>query len=243
MAIGSRYYQPVVDEFARHGWLAQALPRRGFETGDRPAARGNDWNYRDEIDDIATALARVRAEHPGRPVIVLAHSLGGQLAVGHEINRVPADGLATIGACLPDHRDYPARGVHIVILAGVLIPLSTAIFGYLPKPAFGAPGARTLMREWARMAITGRPPYPLPHKVRTPSLVMELEGDRLAPAAAVRHYAQYLFEPDIVTTWRYRKADVPAGASNHHVQWVRSPAPVVVRVIAWWSEQSSQFTA
>ncbi|HWI43791.1 MAG TPA: alpha/beta fold hydrolase [Nocardioides sp.] len=234
MAIGSRYYRPLVAAFEERGWSARALPRRGFEADGVRASRDTDWSYDDEIADIARAVRDARAEQPDRPVVVLGHSLGGQLAVGNQLHHEPADALVTIGTSLPHHRVYPRKGPHIVVMAGLLVPVLTAAFGYLPKPAFGAPGARTLMREWARMALTGRPPYDISVPVTAPSLVISLEDDAIAPTGAIDSFARRLFAPQAVERWTCRHADLPEDGSNDHIQWVRAPAPVVDHVVAWW---------
>lgn len=237
MGIGSGYYRPVVEAFEAVGWSARALPRRGFERGLPPAGRENDWSYGDEIDDIATAVAEVRATEPGRPVVVLGHSLGGQLAVGHQLTREPADGLVLIGAALPHHRLYPRFGPGIATLAA-LIPAVTTVLGHHPKPLFGGPGARTMMREWAWMALTGRPPYDVSRGLAGPVLSIVLEGDGLAVPRAVGALAErWAVDAGDVTRWEYQNVAVPAGASNDHVRWVRSPGPVVDRVVAWWTRE------
>lgn len=234
MAIGSAYYRPLVEALEARGWEARALPRRGFEPGRPRAGRAHDWSYLDEIDDIAASVAQARAERPDRPVLLLGHSLGGQLAAGHELTRPPVDGLVTVGGCLPHFRDYPYAGLHIAAMGALVVPALTTAFGYLPRPAFGGPGARTLMREWGRMALTGRPPYPVEGRIATPTLAISLAGDDLAPARAVDAFTRRLFEPGTVTRWHYRDADVPDGASNDHITWVRSPEPVVDRIRDWW---------
>lgn len=235
MGIGSRYYRPLVEAFEQRGWTARALPRRGFEPGEPAASRRHDWSYRDEIDVMARAVAAARAEAPGRPVVLLGHSLGAQIAAGHQVCHEPADGLVTVGGCLPYHRDYPHGGPHLVVMGAIIVPVLTGLFGFLPRPAFGGPGARTLMRQWARMALTGRTPFPSGTPIRTPSLIVALEGDRLAPETAVRRFGTRLIAADHLTTWLYRDAEVPAGASNDHTSWARHPAPVVDHVISWWS--------
>ncbi|MEV0685648.1 alpha/beta hydrolase [Nocardia sp. NPDC050378] len=235
MAIGSRFYTPLVSAFTERGWVARALPRRGFEPDQPRASRGENWSYGDEIDTIATAVHAARRDHPDRPVIIVGHSLGAQLAAGHELNHPGADALVTVGGCIPHFRHYPHFGLPVAAGAA-LIPAITAAFGFVPEPAFGAPGARTLMREWARMVLTGRPPFPAQHKIDTAALIVYLEGDTLAPRRGVDSFARELFAAGSATRWDYTRAEVPAGASNDHIKWVRSPGPVVDRIVAWWSE-------
>ncbi|GAA1638921.1 alpha/beta fold hydrolase [Actinoplanes couchii] len=236
MGIGSRYYRLLVAEFEARGWAARALTRRGFEPDSPPASRAHDWSYADEIEDMAKAVAEARAGHPGRPVILLGHSLGGQLALGHQLQHTPADGMVTVGTSLPWHRDFPLRGAPLVVQAAVIVPAMTGLFGYLPKPSFGGPGARTMMREWARMALTGRPPFPAPAPAPGPALIVSLEGDRLAPARAVDTFTR-LLDADTATRWHFRTVEVPPGASNDHIGWARKPGPVVDRILTWWSSE------
>ncbi|WP_229070164.1 serine aminopeptidase domain-containing protein [Actinoplanes sp. DH11] len=243
MAIGSRYYRPLAEAFTARGWAARALPRRGFEPGGPRASRRHDWSYGDEIDDIAAEVAAARTEAPGRPVILLGHSLGGQLAVGNQLGGAPADGIVTVGTCLPYHRDYPYAAPHLILMGGVIVPVLTTLLGHLPKPAFGGPGARTLMRQWGRMAVTGRTPFPVPGPVTTPTLLVALEGDRLAPPSAVDRFGDRLIAGGSRSGWLYRDADVPDGASNDHIQWVRKPGPVVDRVLTWWAASHATASA
>lgn len=235
MAIGSGYYRLLVAAFAERGWHAVALGRRGFEAGGPRASRRNDWGYADEIADIADAVASARQERPDRPVLLLGHSLGGQLAAGHQLTREPADGVITIGAAIPRFQRFPYGGLPLALMASVIVPVTTGLWGYLPKPAFGAPGARTMMREWARMVLTGRPPFAKEEPISSPALVISLDGDELSPLAAVEDFSRQLFNPKTVTRWHYHDDEVPTGASNDHITWARTPDFIVEMVISWWA--------
>lgn len=239
MAIGSGYYRPLVEEFERRGWEARALGRRGFEPGRPRASRTVDWTYQDEIDDIAREVAAARAELPNRPVLVLGHSLGGQLVAGHELTRAPVDGVITVGGAIPHYRHFRYGGIHLAAMAAAIVPVTTTALGYLPKPAFGGPGARTFMREWARMVLTGRPPFATGAPIRTPAVIVSLDDDGLSPKPAVDDLAG-LFAPDAVTRWHYTADEVPLGSSNDHIAWVRTPQHVVERVTSWWSPVASR---
>ncbi len=234
MAIGSGYYRLLAGALTARGWQARTLARRGFEPGSGRARRGVDWSYDDEIAVVADAVADARREDPRRPVLLLGHSLGGQLALAHQLGPDRADAMVTVGTSIPDRRHFPFRGVHLAALAGAVVPTATALCGHLPAPLFGGPGAATMMRQWARMVRTGRPPFPVPGPVTAPTLVVELEDDRLAPRGSVEVFAQQMVAPDALTYWRYRHTEVPAGQSNDHIGWVRTPEPVVDRIADWW---------
>ncbi len=241
MAIGSRYYAPLVASFARIGWDARALGRRGFEEHAPVASRRDDWSYADEIADLDDAIRVAREEDPARPVLVLGHSLGGQIAAGQAINHTPPDGIIGIGTSTPFFRRYPHFGLHLVA-AGVSAWPLTALFGYLPKPAFGAPGARTLMREWGRWAVTGRPPFPVPSTIDVPTLIVKLQADPYAVSAATDDYVDHFCDPDLTTRWTFTAKAAGVGGTTDHVRWVRNPDAVVDRIRDWFTDQANAST-
>ena len=239
MAVPSGFYRPLVAELESRGWEAQALPTRGFERGEPIASRSADWSYGSEIQAIADAVAKARADQPDRPVILLGHSLGAQLVAGHQIHHPPADGFITVGASVPHFRSYPYGGLGVLAM-GVSVPVVTRIRGYLPRPFFGAPGAQTLMREWARFVRSGRPPFDVPHRITSPTLVVQLQGDTYAVSGSNKIFTEMMIDPAAVTRWVYTRDAAPEGGTTHHVRWVKTPGPVVDRMILWWSSLDNE---
>ncbi|WP_229053863.1 serine aminopeptidase domain-containing protein [Aeromicrobium sp. Leaf350] len=243
MAIGSRYYAPLVDAFERRGWDARALPRRGFEDDLPRASRRADWSYADEIGDLTDAIRAARGEVADRPVMVLGHSLGGQIAAGQALGSADADDrpdlFVGIGTSTPYFRRYPHAGIPVLAAGAMAWPLTVA-FGYLPKPAFGGPGARTLMREWGAWAVTGRPPFRVDGRFDVPTLIIKLQADPYAVSAATDDFVDRFCDPELTTRWTYTaKAAGPNGTTDH-VRWVRSPEVVVDRIVDFWAQASAK---
>lgn len=234
MAVPSGFYKPLVAELESRGWEAKALPTRGFERGEPIASRAHDWSYADEMSAIADQVAKARADQLERPVILLGHSLGSQLGAGHELHHPPSDGFVTVGASVPHFRSYPYGGLPVLAL-GVSVPVVTRIRGFLPKPFFGGPGAQTLMREWARFLRSGKAPFAVPHRITTPSLVIQLQGDAYAVSRSNKVFSEMFLDPATTTRWVYAKDAVPEGGTTDHVMWVKTPGPVVDKIISWWS--------
>ncbi len=166
-------------------------------------------------------------------MILIGHSLGSQIVAGHQLHHPPADGFVAIGASVPYFRSYRLGGMP-VLLVGLTVPVVARIRGFVPKPVFGGPGARTLMREWARFVRTGKPPFTVPHKITTPTFVINLEGDTYSVAKANRLFIKKFLDPARTTKWLYRKDEAPEGGNTHHVLWGKTPGPVVDKIVDWW---------
>lgn len=238
MAVPSTFYAPLVESFAERGWTAKALPRRGFEPTSPRASRHYNWSYADEIADTQAAVDHARHTHPDRPVVLLGHSLGGHLSGGVQVGPRPADGLVLVGSALPHLLHYPRQGIGLGVMA-VTIPVVTRLIGHVPKPWFGAPGARTLMTEWGKMVWHGTPPYRIEKRSTSPTLAVHLAGDYFAVPAASKKLERMLVEPAALTRWRYSRSQTPPGGSTHHVFWVRQPDPVVEQVVSWWDQANA----
>ncbi|MFI9773023.1 hypothetical protein ACIHJG_40370 [Streptomyces sp. NPDC052415] len=144
--------------------------------------------------------------------------------------------MITVAGAIPHYRHFAYGGLHVAAMAALVVPVMTAVFGFLPKPAFGGPGARTLMREWARMVLTGQPPYAVDQPITTPALAISLGGDTLSPVSAVADLADRLFSSTSVTRWHYNTDQVPEASTNDHIGWVRTPATVVDCIVTWWCD-------
>lgn len=245
MGVPSPYYRTLAAALDEIGWTSCTMAARGIDRDTEPPSRGNDWGYAQLVERVAAHVGKVRAQHPDTPVVLLGHSLGGQVSLGHLLDGGTADGLVLAGASEPWFWHYRARSWGIWGLAAS-VPLITAFYGHWPRWGFGGPQPRTLMREWARFVRRRRFPYPsgpVPRRALDVStFVLQVEGDVLSVPRSARALAGAVRDED-VTWWDYRRADAPEGARIDHLAWAKAPGPAVAALQDWWSRERSAVTA
>jgi len=92
-------YEELARFFAHRGFAVHAYDHvgHGQSSGRRGHVDGFDWYH----DDLERFLAFARAEHPGLPLVLLGHSMGGLVVASLAGMRSPdADLLVTSGAAL-----------------------------------------------------------------------------------------------------------------------------------------------
>ena len=79
---GGRYAH-VARRLVKTGCVTYALDHRGHGQSEGP--RVLIRNFQHLMDDIDQMVERVRREHPGMPLFLLGHSMGGALSLGHAL--------------------------------------------------------------------------------------------------------------------------------------------------------------
>lgn len=253
MGLGARWYRPLLEALAAAGVSAAVTETRGHEQGAPPPGRRHDHGHADLVADLDATTRRLATEAPG-PLVLLGHSLGGQVACALLAQRPDAAaGLALVASGSPYWRDWRRRpddaagwgAVRLLALTQGAALLARAL-GHFPGARFGFAGreAPTQTRDWARLARTGRLRFAgLDGRVRDhvealrglrmPVLAVTLEGDDLAPPRSTEGLLRWLPAAEVE---RHHVAPPPgSGLSTDHLRWVRTPAVVVPQVAAWVS--------
>ena len=92
-------YEGLARFFAHRGFAVHAYDQvgHGQSSGRRGHVDAFDWFH----DDLERFLALARSEHPGLPLVLLGHSMGGLVVASYAGMRTPdADLLVTSGAAL-----------------------------------------------------------------------------------------------------------------------------------------------
>ena len=71
-------YAHVAKHLNQHGWAVASFDHRGH--GRSPGKRGALRESSDLLHDLAAAVDATRRAYPGRPLVLLGHSLGGAIA-------------------------------------------------------------------------------------------------------------------------------------------------------------------
>lgn len=89
-------HQSTAEGLGAGGLAVFSYDQRGFGTSGGRRAWVAAWS--DLYGDVGERLAAIRAESPGRPVILYGHSLGGLVAVGAVIDGAAAPDLLVLSA-------------------------------------------------------------------------------------------------------------------------------------------------
>ena len=161
MGAAAGYYTPFAQALAADGLgMAALLDLRGQGTSTARARAGHDFGYREILElDIPAAIARLRKVLGARPLYVVGHSLGGQLALFSAARPGPRpDGLILIAAGTAYWRDWPAHQRRRARLGFVAVRAAARLLPWYPgtRLGFGGDQPRRLMRDWGRVTREGR---------------------------------------------------------------------------------------
>lgn len=114
-------YEHVATALAQAGYAVHAVDHRGHGRSEGPRAYVR--NYDELMRDVATFRQLVEAQHPAVPMVVLGHSMGANLAVGHVLDHQRGlDGLAVSGAALAPGASLKPVMIKAAKLLGRFVP-------------------------------------------------------------------------------------------------------------------------
>lgn len=241
MGVKASYYRPLLESFVARGYTTAVADLRGLGASSVRPRRGTDFGYREMVElDYPAYLTALRDHLGDRPIYLLGHSLGGQLAALH-LAREPDSlaGLVLVAACTVYHRNWgPWRGPVLWAVANGYDVVARTL-GYFPgqRLGFGGTEAATVMRDWAHNARTGEyapqgTSFDYEGRLRDvtcPILGLTIEGDNWAPPAALRHLLDKM--PSASVTQRMVGPD--PDHKLDHFRWARYPNVVTTAVDEW----------
>lgn len=201
MATPSRFYARFGEHLAGRGLTTLRFDYRGVGASRLGALQNEragilDWTVR----DVEAVLAWARARHPGLPLVIVGHSLGGQ-AIGIARTAHTADAFVLIASQSGWVGHWPGLSrLRMELLWRVMVPSFTRAYGYLPGWAgLGEDVPSRVVREWADWCttpgyVTGALPQAALHfaDVRGPLLAWSFSDDDYAPRGSVSELLSWL---------------------------------------------------
>jgi predicted alpha/beta hydrolase len=192
--VGRRYYSRFAAFLGEQGCPVVTYDYRGIGDSGPSKLRGfraslRDWGER----DLAGVIEWVSGRHPARKLVVVGHSVGGQI-VGLAGNNRKIGALLFVSAQSGYWRLWPSPSRYrMCVIWFALVPVLTRVFGYLPGWAgTGASLPSGVAREWARWCrregyVVGgndarREGF---SRLEIPILAYSVADDSYAPRAAV----------------------------------------------------------
>lgn len=249
MGVRASYYEVLAQDFASQGFNACTVDYRGTGKSSLRASRKVNFGYEDLVNDLKELVSKLREEFPNNKMVLLGHSLGGQIG-GIALSRYPDmfDGLVLIASCMVYWKGWEDQGTTQVKMAVNFFPLLAKVIGYFPgkQVGFGGREARTVMRDWGINGTKGiyQPKgstfdYEEALKAfSTPVLAMSLEGDSFAPQNAVGRLVAKLGADSQNKNHRHISAQEAGMKKMTHFNWVKEPG-FFVKTIGEWVEDLS----
>jgi alpha-beta hydrolase superfamily lysophospholipase len=188
------------EQLAARGYAVYAIDHRGH--GRSAGGRALIDRMRNAVEDLHTLVERAAAAQPGRPVVLLGHSMGGAVALSYTIEHedaldalVLSGALAALEAASPVQRaagrvlSFVAPKLGVVDIDSTAVsrdPEVVADYDADPLNYHGKLPARTVA-ELSR-AVNGYPDAVA--QFQLPMLVMHGGADRLVPIAGSQMVAE-----------------------------------------------------
>lgn len=240
MGVAARHYRPFAEALAARGIAVFVHDWRGNGSSNLRPARRCDWGYRQLLElDLPASEAAASGVLDGLPRILGGHSLGGQLACCH-LGLAPASAreLWLVASGAPYWRAFPLRTRWWLPMAYRFLPWLAERRGFLPGHSIGFGGneSRSLIRDWARTALSGR--YAADGldvdleqrmaQAEVDTRVVVMARDWLAPVGSAR----FLLGKLARSRHRLEILDgATLGARAGHCEWMKRPDAVVTTLL------------
>jgi predicted alpha/beta hydrolase len=246
IGVPQRFFRRFAEHLAAGGLRVVTFDHRGIGLSRPRSLRGFPATLTDWAGDTRAALRLVDERWPDEPLLLVAHSFGGQLiGLVDELRRARAAIL--VGAQLGWMGHWPVASRALVHgLWRGLVPLVTAIAGYLP----GALGSGEdlpagVAREWARWCthpeyLMGYHPGARARYARfdVPTVSYSFTDDWYAPEPAVRAIHRALSSAPLAHR-RFAPGDLGLRAVGHFGFFRPDAEPLWAEARAWLQEAAA----
>jgi len=244
MGIAAKYYDTLARHIATQNYIAITTDYKGIgKSSIRPSTKVN-YSYTNIVnDDLNNAIITIQKEFANKKIIVIGHSLGGQMACLHAAKYSNAiAGIILCTSCSVYYKGWIEHNQYAILVKTQFVGLVARLLGYFPgkKIGFGGLEAKSVMVDWSNQARTGN--YILLNddfnyeehlqKVSIPIMAISLAVDDFSPKKAV----DYLLDKMPNAKSREHIHLLPNDANNddyNHFNWPKKPSKIFYLMENW----------
>lgn len=246
MGVSSKQYAHLAHLLANEfNGIAITTDWRGLGTSSVRAKRGIDFGYKELLEDINHQLDIIQSKYPERPVYLIGHSLGGQLACLYSAwGKVKVSGIILVAACSIYYKGWTGMEGYKILAFTQFARLLSKVLGYFPgkKVGFGGTESQTVIEDWSYTCRTGR--YELKNmdfnfeqalaKVKIPVLAVHIANDQLSPPLAIENLCAKLTSAAVT---KITIGNSPNTRKLNHFNWVKHPETLLTEIKRWLPEK------
>lgn len=243
MGVRSSFYKPLALAFNQCGYNAVTADLRGHGLSSVRAKPGVIYGYREMVEYDWPAISdQVKNRFPGSDLVLLGHSLGGQLSALHlaaNSKQVRALIMVAAPSLYSGTKDFPENVRYLFRIH--YFRLMAEFYGYFPGKKFGvgADESKGVLRSWSRVNATGSyrlKGSKLNHEalmkdVTAPVLSISFIDDTYAPKKSVDMFCEKLSSASL-TRWDLSAADLGAVMLGHF-GWAKQADPLAEKISPW----------
>lgn len=244
MGAPARAYRRLARWFASAGYPIATVDTRGTGESTPQPKRGIDFGVSQHLyQDWPAAIAWAHANYPGRKIVLLGHSIGGQLSsiyTGQNPSTVSALVLLTTTSVWWKSSKSWKRRLGALAMFGTFA-LTSRLLGWFPGQRFnwGLPLARQVVLDWAHWGFSGsyydterRNLDPVLAGVTEPVLSISFTDDRrLAPKRACDDFVRRMPTARL-TRWHLAPQEIGLQEASHFTH-LRGAPELWRRIDAW----------
>ena len=241
MGVWAKFYDQLGEAICAEGYDVIIQDWRGLGSSSVRASRKVDFGYEDLIQDTYLLIWKLINE--GKKIIILGHSLGGQIgALISARYSLRVEKLIMVAACNVHYKGWSGFTKFGSIVAGLFSYPISKIFGYFPGNAigFGDREAMGVIRDWSRNIRTGR--YDINNayfyynhallSLDKPTLAITIEKDKLAPKQAMKNlYSKFANQKNIKHI--HLPNNVVSNVKLDHFNWAKHPEIILKEINIW----------
>lgn len=158
MGIRATYYNNLALALQNKGHNTITMDLRGHGKSSLRASRKVDFNYEDLVEDLNKICEKSKEWFPDTKLILIGHSLGGQIASLYTAkNPQMIESLILIACGLPYWKGWSGVEGLLVKTAGYIFYPISILVGHFPGYYlnFGGREASSLIKDWSGIVRTG----------------------------------------------------------------------------------------